>query len=226
MNQEERRTIRSEATHFASEWRTHPGYVPDWDALPGHIFCAEEDALHSHPAHSVAQWPCIMRGEQMAFHPAHSDVQILTSDPTSTPQSQYDLYELKQQVEELQRNLSDCLDLLSKLSDHASDGVVHRTAAINSIIVDNTDIILKRPLFFLIEEYEGDDEVVARIPELQAAGFGSTEIQAINELKTLLGELYQDLIETPDEKLGKLPFQWKRILQEVIGINAREKLQR
>ena len=151
---------------------------------------------------------------------------MLTSDPTSTPQSQYELYELKQQVEELQRNLSDCLDLLGKLSDYASDGVVHHTAAINSIIVDDTDIILKRPLFFLIEEYEGDDEVVARIPELQAAGFGSTEIQAINELKTLLGELYQDLIETPDEKLGKLPFQWKRILQEVIGINAREKLQR
>ena len=151
---------------------------------------------------------------------------MLTSDPTSTPQSQYDLYKLKQQVEELQRNLSDCLDLLGKLSDRASDGVTHRTAAINSIIVDDMDIILKRPLFFLIEEYEGDDEVVARIPELQAAGFGSTEIQAINELKTLLGELYQDLIETPDEKLGKLPFQWKRILQEVIGINAREKLQR
>lgn len=151
---------------------------------------------------------------------------MLTSDPTSTPQSQYDLYELKQQVEELQRSLSDCLDLLDKLSDYASDGVVHHTAAINSIIVDDTDIILKRPLFFLIEEYEGDDEVVARIPELQAAGFGSTEIQAINELKTLLGELYQDLVETPDEKLGKLPSQWKRILQEVIGTNAREKLQR
>lgn len=151
---------------------------------------------------------------------------MLTSDPTSTPQSQYDLYELKQQVEELQRSLSDCLDLLGKLSDHASDGVINRTAAINSIIVNDTDIILKRPLFFLIEEYEGDDEVVARIPELQAAGFGSTEIQAINELKTLLGELYQDLIETPDENLGKLPFQWKRILQEVIGTNARKKLQR
>lgn len=151
---------------------------------------------------------------------------MLTSDPTSTPQSQYDLYELKQQVEGLQRSLSDCLDLLGKLSDHASDGVVHRAAAINSIIVNDTDIILKRPLFFLIEEYEGDDEVVARIPELQAAGFGSTEIQAINELKTLLGELYQDLIETPDENLGKLPSQWKRILQEVIGTNARKKLQR
>ena len=150
---------------------------------------------------------------------------MLTSDPTSTPQSQYDLYELKQQVEELQRNLSDCLDLLGKLSD-PSDAVIHRTAAINSIIVNDTDVILKRPLFFLIEEYEGDDEVVARIPELQAAGFGSTEIQAINELKTLLGELYQDLIETPDEKLGKLPSQWKRILQEVTGTNARKKLQR
>ncbi len=226
MNQEERRTPHAESTRFASQRRIHPEPVPDWDVHHGPVFCAATDALHPHPAHSAAQWTGILRSGWGAFRPTHSNIQILESDPAYTPQSQYELYELKQQVEELQRNLSDCLDLLSKLSDYASDGVIHRTAAINSIIVDDTDIILKRPLFFLIEEYEGDDEVVARIPELQVDGFGQTEIQAINELKTLMGELYQDLIETPDEKLGKLPSQWKRILQEVIGINARKKLQR
>lgn len=226
MNQEERRTIHAEATHFTNEWPIHPEPALDWDALHGSTFCAAEDTLRPHPEHSVAQLTDILRSGWGAFRPTHSNVQILAPDPAYTPQSQYELYELKQQVEELQRNLSDCLGLLSKLSDYASDGVIHRTAAINSIIVNDTDIVLKRPLFFLIEEYEGDEEVVARIPELQVDGFGQTEIQAINELKTLLGELYQDLVETPDEKLGKLPSQWKRILQEVIGINARKKLQR
>lgn len=142
------------------------------------------------------------------------------------PQSEEDSRDLKQQMGELHGKLSECLNLLNTLTDHASDAVVLRSAAINSIIVDNADVILNRPMFFLIEEYEGDDEVVARIPELQANGFGQTEIQAINELKTFVGELYQDLMETPDEKLGKLPLQWKRILQEVVGIDAREKLQR
>ncbi len=226
MNQEERRTPHAEATHFTNEWPIHPEPALDWDALHGSTFCAAEDTLRPHPEHSVAQLTDILRSGWGAFRPTHSNVQILAPDPAYTPQSQYELYELKQQVEELQRNLSDCLGLLSKLSDYASDGVIHRTAAINSIIVNDTDVVLKRPLFFLIEEYEGDDEVVARIPELQVDGFGQTEIQAINELKTLLGELYQDLVETPDENLGKLPSQWKRILQEVIGTNARKKLQR
>ena len=143
-----------------------------------------------------------------------------------TPQSEEDLRDLKRRMGELQGKLSECLNLLSALTEHASGAVVLRSAAINSIIVDDADVILNRPMFFLIEEYEGDDEVVARIPELQANGFGQTEIQAINELKTFVGELYQDLMETPDEKLGKLPLQWKRVLQEVVGIDAREKLQR
>lgn len=148
------------------------------------------------------------------------------AEPARPPQSKEDSQDLKQQMGELQGKLSECLNLLNALTDHASNAVVLRSAAINSIIVDDADVILSRPMFFLIEEYEGDDEVVARIPELQADGFGKTEIQAINELKTFVGELCQDLMQTPDEKLGKLPLQWKRILQEVVGIDAREKLQR
>ena len=188
-------------------------------------------AVHHAPAEVTNDWGLsdteviIHLHDILGYHRA-VDVARRNHEQDRPPQSKEDSRDLKQQMGELQGKLSECLNLLNALTDHASNAVVLRSAAINSIIVDNADVILNRPMFFLIEEYEGDDEVVARIPELQADGFGQTEIQAITELKTFVGELYQDLMETPDEKLGKLPLQWKRILQEVVGIDAREKLQR
>ena len=186
--------------------------------------------VHRAPAEVINDWT--LHETEILIHARHFmgyhgiDAAYMSPEQVHPPQSEEDLHNLKRQMGELQGKLSECLNLLNALTAHASDAVVLRSDAINSIIVDNADVILNRPMFFLIEEYEGDDEVVARIPELQADGFGKTEIQAINELKTFVGELYQDLMQTPDEKLGKLPLQWKRILQEVVGIDAREKLQR
>ena len=188
-------------------------------------------AVHHAPAEVAIGWglpdtEVIIRLHDVLGYHGSGDAARWNPEPARPPQSEEDSHNLKQQMGELQGKLSECLNLLNALTDHASNAVVLRSAAINSIIVDDADVILNRPMFFLIEEYEGDDEVVARIPELQADGFGKTEIQAINELKTFVGELYQDLMQTPDKKLGKLPLQWKRILQEVVGIDAREKLQR
>lgn len=107
--------------------------------------------------------------------------------------------------------------MLNDQRRRSRSNVVSRMSAINSITIDGTDTLLDRPMFILIEEYEGNDEVVARIPELQAEGFGATEIQAINELKAFVGELYQDLASTPNENLGRLLLQSKLILQGVAG---------
>ena len=157
------------------------------------------------------------------LHEPH-EVSERIQEQTYLSQDKTDLNELKQQIKSLEHAVSACLELIGSLSDYAENAVSYQTATINSITIDDDDIILARPLFFLIEEYADDDEVVARIPELQANGFGKTEVDAINELKLTLGELYQDLMDTPNEGLGRLPLQWKRILQEVVGANAAKKL--
>lgn len=137
-----------------------------------------------------------------------------------TSQAEQDMDNLKLQMASIQRDLSKCVELIGNLTDFITTAAIKQSTAINSITIDGADVLLDRPLFIVLEEYEDETEVTARIPEFQAAGFGPTEIQAINDLKVFLGELYQDLLDTPDEKLGKLPLQWKGILQKIVGANA------
>ena len=204
-NEQEQYTTRSAMRHTA------PGriIVDDWDIAGHSPVMVGMGALGGVPR-------SIIHGPHEVFELIH--------EQTYLPQDKADLNELKRQIASLERAISTCLDLLGSLSDHAEAAAAHRPAAINSITIEDDDVILARPLFFLIEEYEDDNEVVARIPELQADGFGQTELHAINELKVMLGELYQDLIDTPDEDLGRLPLQWKHILKEVVGTNATKKL--
>ena len=73
---------------------------------------------------------------------------------------------------------------------------------------------LRIPIVAIIEEDE--DEVGARVPEFSASGFGSTESEAIAELKAELGDLYVELMDTPDELIGALPKRWKQGLSNLV----------
>lgn len=61
------------------------------------------------------------------------------------------------------------------------------------------------------------DEVLALIPDLEIYGEGITETEAINDLKMELIDLYEDLVNIPDKKLGKSPKAWKKIVKTIVS---------
>ncbi|MFQ5455285.1 MAG: hypothetical protein ACE5EA_03640 [Nitrospirota bacterium] len=73
---------------------------------------------------------------------------------------------------------------------------------------------LIQPIDVILEIYP--DEVIAIIPELELWSDGLTQIEALNNLKMELLDLYDDLNESPNEKLGEFPKSWKRIINSFI----------
>lgn len=73
---------------------------------------------------------------------------------------------------------------------------------------------LRIPLDVTVEIHQ--DEVIAIIPDLELYGEGSNQIEAVNELKLELLDLYDDLEEMADDELGEFPQSWKRTLQQLV----------
>lgn len=61
-----------------------------------------------------------------------------------------------------------------------------------------------------------EGEVIAVIPELELHADGSNEIEAINELKLELLDLFDDLNEMSDDELHATPKSWKKIINKLI----------
>ncbi len=76
---------------------------------------------------------------------------------------------------------------------------------------------LKQPIDVFIK-YESD-EVLAIIPELELCASGVNEIEVLREIKYEILDLYDDLVEAPDETLGASPKSWKTILKLLIAKN-------
>jgi hypothetical protein len=73
---------------------------------------------------------------------------------------------------------------------------------------------LTRALFVEIEISE--DGVLAVIPDLELYGEGQTEMEALDDLEIELIDLYKYLKPIPNNKLGKSPREWKRIITSLI----------
>lgn len=73
---------------------------------------------------------------------------------------------------------------------------------------------LKEPLKIIYKIYPG--EVLALYPELELVGEGTNEMQALEDLKCELLDLYEYISDMPEHKLGKGPKAWKNILQRII----------
>jgi len=91
---------------------------------------------------------------------------------------------------------------------------------INDIQMDG--YYLKKPIEAIVKFYP--NEVLAVIPDLEIYGEGNNEIDAINELKLELIDLYHDLIDIPDQKLGKYPKSWKKIVCSIIKYDENKKV--
>jgi len=73
---------------------------------------------------------------------------------------------------------------------------------------------LREPLQILIEEYS--EEVVARLPEVEAFASADTEFEAIELLKADIAALHSELSRTPAKELGRAPKRWQEILTALI----------
>ena len=81
--------------------------------------------------------------------------------------------------------------------------------------LDDDHYKLTEPVLALIENYPGDT-VIASFPEIEAFGEGSTESEAVLNLKHAILDLYDELSADPPESLGELPKAWLRVLQRLI----------
>jgi hypothetical protein len=117
--------------------------------------------------------------------------------------------ELGGQVEKLQKEFEELKKMMAKL--------LERPNIVPSKIygLPSDDYHLNQPVDVVIQIHV--DEVIAVFPELELYGEGENEMEAIEDLKHELLDLYDDLNGMADETLGDKPKEWKRILKVLIN---------
>lgn len=78
---------------------------------------------------------------------------------------------------------------------------------------------LTTPIMITIEDYFYEDTIIAHFPEIEVFGEGVTESEAINNLKSSILDLFDELNDTPREELGTLPLSWLNVLNKIIQRN-------
>jgi hypothetical protein len=114
-------------------------------------------------------------------------------------------------VAKLRKEVSELRQKVDELTE-----IVRDTGRIyNTTIYDLGDnkYELSTPLQIVLEE--GDEETVARIPELNLYASADTDSEAIQELKQEIIQLYDDLLGS-ERKLGPLPASWLQTLRNLV----------
>jgi len=75
---------------------------------------------------------------------------------------------------------------------------------------------LRTPLIPIAVEEWSESDFVAHWHDVEAVGYGDDKWSAIDNLKQDIIDLYENLRETDDSKLGQHPRRWKQILAQVI----------
>ena len=90
----------------------------------------------------------------------------------------------------------------------------------STFIIDLADAgyELLSPLPVVLEQYQDEDSIIARSPELEVLGEGATEAEALGVLKNEILDLFDELNELEHDELGDLPLSWLRILQQRIRV--------
>lgn len=70
------------------------------------------------------------------------------------------------------------------------------------------------PVNIVLEIYQ--DETLARFPEVEAYGSGTTEGEAITQLKREIVCLFEELESVEFDELGRVPQGWRRTLERLI----------
>jgi len=104
--------------------------------------------------------------------------------------------------------------IINKITFNDSD-LTEENIQIDTLI--NFKYSLKKPITIKIKreifEYIGD------IPELEIYSFGKNKFEVLRAINEEITELFEELTEIPDNKLGKYPKKWKKILKDYIQKN-------
>lgn len=119
--------------------------------------------------------------------------------------------DLSSRFDSLEREVLSCKECINELYSEFTERPIVKETRLFDI---DEDLEVLEPIPIVIEE--SDDEVIASFPEAEVFGVGSGESEAINNLKKEVSKLYYELIDTPDEQLGKVPQSWKRVLSKVV----------
>ena len=121
-------------------------------------------------------------------------------------------------TQDTQTNILERLETLTNQTGNLRLDVQDRPIKYNTQLRDlgDDDYKLAEPVLITIEEYLGEDTIIANFPEVEVFGEGVTEAEAILNLKWAILDLYQELIEISPEQLGDLPKTWLSVLQQII----------
>lgn len=114
------------------------------------------------------------------------------------------------------RNLQSSIEQLKAQQEALVAEVASRPVVAYATLHDlNSEIYgLGSPIQAVIETYS--DEVVARIPEIEAFSGGPTEGEAIVGLKAEIVSIFEELTSTDWEELGPVPQGWRRVLERLV----------
>lgn len=131
---------------------------------------------------------------------------------------EWDLSEVKSQVDDLisevesvKSELKQCKEGISTILDELRERPITKQTELFEID-ENLEVISHIPV--VIKEYS--NEVIAAFPEIGAFGAGLCEAEAIINLKKEIRKIFFELEGVSDNKLGKLPLSWKRVLSKVV----------
>ena len=152
----------------------------------------------------------------------------ITNDPRSDPKPNWNITSdnvfTTLQDEDYQVTLIDLTERVETLVNYA--GQLHAEIqerpvkySVQVRDLDDDHYELTEPILVLIEEYPGDDTLIASFPELEVFGEGNTESEAVLNLKHSILDLYDELNTTPPESVGDLPKAWLRVLRRLIREN-------
>lgn len=121
-------------------------------------------------------------------------------------------------TESTESSILERLETLTNQTGQLRVDVQERPVKYNSQVRDLGDenYILEEPLIVSIEEYPGEDTVIASFPEIEVFGDGATEAEALMNLKWTILDLYEELVDSSPEELGDLPKAWLLILRKII----------
>jgi len=119
--------------------------------------------------------------------------------------------DLDSQVKSLVSELQQCKKGISTILNEFKERPVIKQTELFEI--DETLEVI-RPIPVVIKEYS--NEVIAAFPEIGAFGAGLCEAEAIINLKKEIRKIFFELEGVSDNKLGKLPLSWKRVLLKVV----------
>ena len=120
---------------------------------------------------------------------------------------------ISEKLELLNNKVSNLQEKIEGISEALQDTLKIYNATIYEL--NNPKYRITTPIQILI--IDDDEDIVARMPELNIYASGDTDTEAIYELKQEIIRLYEDL-NNSENKLGPLPESWLNTLNKLIVV--------